>query len=131
MSGRSSGRLWEGWPCSLGGGAVSLAFYAPLSVIYLTPFLLSSVLLTAERLPLTFKEATDLLIQRLTVADVAKACGSHVNSVERARLDPKTRSYREPPTGWIPAVARLARHRGMQLISLAERLEKLDISADR
>jgi hypothetical protein len=74
--------------------------------------------------PLTFKEATDLLIRRLTVADVAKACGSHVNSVERARLDPSTRSYRAPPTGWVRAVARLARERGIQLTALADRLEQ-------
>ena len=75
---------------------------------------------------MTFKEATDLLIQRLTVADIAQACGSHVNSVERARLDPQTRSYREPPGGWVQAVARLARTRGTQLLSLAERLEQLE-----
>jgi len=73
---------------------------------------------------LNFKEATDLLIQKVTVADIAEACGSHVNSVERARLSPDTRHYREPPPGWIAAVARLARHRGRQLIALAEVLER-------
>lgn len=78
---------------------------------------------------LTFKEATDLLTQRVTVADVAMACGSHVNSVERARLDPTTRSYREPPPGWVHAVARLARERGTELIALAERLEAFGNSA--
>ena len=73
---------------------------------------------------LNFKEATDLLIQKVTVADIAEACGSHVNSVERARLSPDTRHYREPPPGWIAAVARLARERGQQLIALAEALER-------
>ena len=90
---------------------------------------LSSPFLTGVG-PLTFKEATDLLIQRLTVADVARACGSHVNSVERARLDPSTRSYREPPAGWVLAVARLARERGIQLISLADRLEQSETSVN-
>lgn len=75
---------------------------------------------------MNFKEATDLLIQRVTVADIAEACGSHVNSVERARLDPNTRSYREPPPTWVRAVARLARERGVQLVSLADRLEQLE-----
>jgi hypothetical protein len=73
---------------------------------------------------LNFKEATDLLIQKVTVAEIAEACGSHVNSVERARLSPDTRHYREPPPGWIAAVARLARQRGRQLIALAEELER-------
>jgi hypothetical protein len=73
---------------------------------------------------LNFKEATDLLIQKVTVADIAEACGSHVNSVERARLSPDTRHYREPPPGWIAAVARLARERGRQLIALADALER-------
>jgi hypothetical protein len=75
---------------------------------------------------LNFKEATDLLIQKVTVADIAEACGSHVNSVERARLSPDTRHYREPPPGWIAAVARLARERGRQLFALAEALEGMD-----
>jgi hypothetical protein len=73
---------------------------------------------------LNFKEATDLLIQKVTVADIAEACGSHVNSVERARLSPDTRHYREPPPGWAAAVAGLARHRGQELIALAERLDQ-------
>ena len=75
---------------------------------------------------LNFKEATDLLIQKVTVADIAEACGSHVNSVERARLSPDTRHYREPPPGWIAAVARLARERGRRLLALAEALERMD-----
>jgi hypothetical protein len=73
---------------------------------------------------LNFKEATDLLIQKVTVADIAEACGSHVNSVERARLNPDTRHYREPPPGWVAVVARLARQRGRQRIALAEKLER-------
>jgi hypothetical protein len=73
---------------------------------------------------LNFKEATDLLIKKVTVSDIAEACGSHVNSVERARLNPDTRHYREPPPGWVAVVARLARQRARQLIALAEKLER-------
>lgn len=73
---------------------------------------------------MNFKEATDLLIQKVTVADIAEACGSHVNSVERARLSPDTRHYREPPPAWAAAVARLARERGEELIKLAADLDK-------
>ena len=74
---------------------------------------------------MNFKEATDILIQKVTVADIAEACGSHVNSVERARLNPDTRHYREPPPGWSAAVARLARERSEQLVVLAEQLERI------
>lgn len=36
----------------------------------------------------------------------------------------------EPPTGWVQAVARLARQRGIELISLADRLEQVEALAD-
>ncbi len=93
--------------------------------MYLTTSDLSTLVLTSGGV-LNFKEATDLLIQKVTVADIAEACGSHVNSVERARLSPDTRHYREPPPGWAASVARLARERGEQLVALANRIETKD-----
>lgn len=69
---------------------------------------------------MTFKEATDVLTARVTLVDIAEACGSHPNSVERARLDPESRNYREPPPNWQAAVARLARERGQELLQLAD-----------
>lgn len=58
-----------------------------------------------------FKEATDRLTARVTLADIAEACGSHPNSIDRARLEPGSKSYRSPPTEWEAAVIRLARQR--------------------
>lgn len=71
-----------------------------------------------------FKEATDRLTERVTLADIAEACGSHPNSIDRARLEPGSKSYRNPPQGWQIAIARLAKIRGEELISLAKRLEE-------
>ena len=72
---------------------------------------------------MNFKEATDVLTARVTLVDIAEACGSHPNSVERARLDPDSRNYREPPPNWQAAVARLARERGAALLELGSQLE--------
>jgi hypothetical protein len=70
-----------------------------------------------------FKDATDELIGRVTLPEIAAACGASVNAVERARMDPKGSSYRNAPPGWEIAVARLARERGGDLLRLADALE--------
>jgi hypothetical protein len=67
-----------------------------------------------------FKEATDRLTARVTLADIAEACGAHPNSVDRARLAPGSKNYRTPPPEWQNAVVRLARHRAHALLQLAE-----------
>lgn len=69
-----------------------------------------------------FKEATDRLTARVTLADIANACGSHPNSVDRARLEPSSKNYRSPPPDWENAVAKLARERGEALLGLAGKL---------
>jgi len=69
-----------------------------------------------------FRTATDRLTARVTLADIAEACGSAINSIERARLDPDSRHRREPPPDWKPALARLARERGLELLKLAEEI---------
>ncbi|MBB4634638.1 hypothetical protein [Longimicrobium terrae] len=71
-----------------------------------------------------FKAATDRLITRVTLPEIAAACGSSVNSIERARMDPESGSYRNPPAGWELAVAKLARERSGELQALAEDLEE-------
>lgn len=71
-----------------------------------------------------FREATDRLIERVTLADIAEACGSAVNSIERARLEGESRHYREPPPNWKAAISRLARERGARLLHLADDLDE-------
>jgi hypothetical protein len=77
---------------------------------------------------LNFKAATDRLITRVTLPEIAAACGAAVNSIERARMDPASGSYRSPPAGWELAVAKLARERSGELQSLAEDLERQHLS---
>lgn len=70
-----------------------------------------------------FRTATDALIARITLRDVAEACGSALNSIERARLEPDSRHRREPPAEWQGPVAHLARQRAEELVRLAEQVE--------
>ncbi len=71
-----------------------------------------------------FKQATDRATKTcITLVDIAKAAGVTHHSVRRARLDPRTGSYRSPPAGWEPAIAKLARERAGELTRLAEELE--------
>jgi hypothetical protein len=73
---------------------------------------------------LNFKAATGRLITRVTLSEIAGACGALVNSIERARMDPASGAYRSPPAGWELAVAKLARERSGEIQSLAEDLER-------
>ena len=71
-----------------------------------------------------FKQATDRATTTcITLADIAEIAGVKHHSVRRARLDPRTVSYRSPPAGWEKAIAKLARERAGELVKLAEELE--------
>jgi hypothetical protein len=69
-----------------------------------------------------FVKATDALIDRTTLGEIAEACGVSENSVQRARMAGEGR--RSPPPGWEAALAKLARKRGGELVKLAEQLER-------
>ena len=71
-----------------------------------------------------FKQATDRATTTcITLVDIGEASGVTHHSVRRARLDPRTASYRPPPQGWEKAIAKLARERAGELVKLAEELE--------
>ncbi|MCH7563467.1 MAG: hypothetical protein IH968_06560 [Gemmatimonadetes bacterium] len=70
-----------------------------------------------------FKRATDRLMPAVTLSDLSAELGMSDATVRQARLDPDSRSYRNPPAGWQRAVAKLARKRGGELVKLAEELE--------
>ena len=72
-----------------------------------------------------FKEATDRAIGTcITLADVAAAAGVSHHAVRRARVAIDKTTYRTPPDGWEPAIAKLARERAAELVKLAEELER-------
>lgn len=70
-----------------------------------------------------YKEATDRLFERITATDLATELGVSQNAVARARLDPTTRDFRPPHSGWRAAVARLADQRANELLKLKAVLE--------
>jgi hypothetical protein len=73
---------------------------------------------------LEYKQATDRLLERITTADLARILGVSQNAVARARLDPATRDFRPPPSGWEAAVAKLAGARAEELLELKRRMER-------
>lgn len=71
-----------------------------------------------------YKDVTDRLLERITTTDLANELGVSQNAVARARLDPMTRDFRPPPSGWRAAVARLAGKRAAELLKLKQELER-------
>lgn len=71
---------------------------------------------------MNYKEATDRLFERITAADLAHELGVSQNAVARARLDPETRDYRPPPTGWEVAAVRIIERRIVELNALMQAL---------
>jgi methyltransferase (TIGR00027 family) len=69
-----------------------------------------------------YKEATDRLLERITMADLARELGISPDAHTRARLDPATDDFRPAPAGWQAAVARLAGERASQLMRLKTEL---------
>lgn len=68
-----------------------------------------------------FKTATDIL--GLPANQLAEAFGLQPQTIRQMRLGPHAASYRSPPEGWQKVLARLARERGSELVTLAIRLE--------
>jgi hypothetical protein len=75
-------------------------------------------------MPMSFKQATDKLGERVTAADIAAQFGAHPNTIARARLERASPAYRSPPEGWERVLARLAREKAADLTRLAEELER-------
>lgn len=60
----------------------------------------------------------------ITLADIADAAGVGPQTLRRARMDPGSPNYRQPPEGWEKALARLADRRAKELQRLAASLRK-------
>jgi hypothetical protein len=70
-----------------------------------------------------FREATDRLIDTVSLVDLATELGVSHGLLRQARLSSSASSYRSPPAGWEVAVAKLARERGGELLRLADDME--------
>ncbi|MGH7577403.1 MAG: hypothetical protein ACREM1_20020 [Longimicrobiales bacterium] len=71
-----------------------------------------------------FEAAVDRLTRAVTHEDIAVEAGVSTQLIRQARLDRSASSYRNPPTGWHTAVAKLARKRPAELARLADELER-------
>lgn len=71
---------------------------------------------------LDFRAATETLLEKVTVEDLAAELDLKPQTVKQARLAEEANGHRSPPTGWEAAVARLAKRRAEQLRRLADRL---------
>jgi hypothetical protein len=74
-----------------------------------------------------FKEATDLLFERVDHETLAEALSVSVATIRQARLRADAGAYRSPPTRWRVEVARLARVRVAYYQNL---IENLKLTAD-
>jgi hypothetical protein len=69
-----------------------------------------------------YREATDYLLRRVTLDDIAGRLGVSVQSLKQARLDPDNPGYRTPPPGWKAALSALAQERGLELLDFSASL---------
>ena len=70
-----------------------------------------------------FKEASDRVTKCVRLSDIARAAGKSDAMIRRARLEPGSSAYRNPPPGWEAAIAKLARQGAARLVKLAKELE--------
>lgn len=71
-----------------------------------------------------FREATDRLMEvGVTMKELAQEIGCSRDAVDRARMNPESEHYRNPPPGWREATAAIARRRGGELCEFADEVE--------
>ena len=69
-----------------------------------------------------FKQATDALLESVTLEDLAEAMGVSVQAIRQARTAEGSAAHRAPPPGWEGAVAKLALRSSNRLHKLAKSL---------
>jgi hypothetical protein len=72
---------------------------------------------------MTFVQATNVFMGRVTLKDVADSIGCSLQTLKQARLNPESAHHRRPPQGWEAVLAQLARSRIRELEDLARTLE--------
>lgn len=71
--------------------------------------------LVDKRGRMTFREATDVLTDGVSLAAIAREAGVSDGAIRQARLAPENPSYRNPPAGWEEVAVRIARQRIAEL----------------
>lgn len=73
---------------------------------------------------MNFKQATDALLESVTLEDLAKELGASIQALRQARAAESSTAHRAPPTGWNGAVAKLARRQAARMVRIADHLER-------
>ena len=68
---------------------------------------------------MNFKQATDALMESVTMEDLAKEMGVSVQALRQARAAENSTARRSPPAGWEVGVKKLAEVRATRLKKLA------------
>ena len=69
---------------------------------------------------MNFRQATDALLNSVTLEDLAKTMGVSLQSLRQARSNPDTTAHRPPPAGWQDAIGALAKRRAADYKRLAQ-----------
>jgi hypothetical protein len=72
---------------------------------------------------MNFKQATDALLESITLPDLAEAMNVSVQAVRQARTSEESAGHRLPPPAWEKAVARLAGRRAAKLSRLSAKIQ--------
>lgn len=67
---------------------------------------------------MNFRQATDVLLEAITLEDLANAMGVSVQAVRQARAAEGSKAHRSAPPDWEGAVIKLAEARAKALGSL-------------
>jgi hypothetical protein len=71
---------------------------------------------------MNFKQATDALLESITLEDLADAMGLSVQTIRQARVTEGAKSHRAPPAGWEAAIRQLAAEREQHFKSLVAKV---------
>lgn len=72
---------------------------------------------------MNFKQATDELLEPVTLEDLARVLGVSTQAVRQARAAEGSTAHRSPPPGWAKAVKGLAQNRAGHYQRLAQRVK--------
>lgn len=76
-----------------------------------------------------YRAATDFLLRRITLEEIADRLGMSTQTLKQARLDPSNPGHRSPPPGWKDALASLAEERGAEMWDFAQALRADQLEA--
>lgn len=72
---------------------------------------------------MNFQKATDILLESVTLEDLADALGVSVQAIRQARVSQDSTAFRNPPRGWERAVVKLSERRVRSLSKLINPLK--------